>query len=140
MVDSVIKQRKPSQIYKDFDLSFAKFEYEWYRCKTDVAAKRLKVLIRTQYYESYFPSLGLGWLNCYWTADITTASLIASEIKQVIDNYEKEGFELKELYQTHNQTQIVLLWYLFMFLEYKEDRNLILYWRGYDNESAFFTL
>lgn len=96
MVDSVIKQNKPSQIYKDFDLSFARnLNTNDVARKTDVAAVKqaLKVLIRTQYYEKPFqPQFGSPLAQLLFEpADITTASLIASEIKQVIDNYEKRA-------------------------------------------------
>ena len=74
MVDSVIKQKKPSQIYKDFDLSFARnLNTNDIARKTDVAAVKqaLKVLIRTQYYESISGlSLGLRLLNCYLNQQI----------------------------------------------------------------------
>ena len=47
---------------------------------------------------NHFPQFGSPLAQLLFEpADITTASLIASEIKQVIDNYEKSFPELKEL-------------------------------------------
>ena len=98
MVDSVIKQKKPSQIYKDFDLSFARnLNTNDIARKTDVFSKaRLKVLIRTQYYEKPFrPSLGLRLLNCYLNQILQLLHLLHLKSNKLLITMKRA--ELKEL-------------------------------------------
>ena len=86
--------RKPTTIYKDFDLSFTKNpNTKDIARRVDVQAVKqaLKSLLLTQYYEKPFqPNFGSpirGLL--FQPVDLVTGTNLATEIKRCIQNFEK---------------------------------------------------
>ena len=86
--------KKPTTIYKDFDLSFTKNpNTKDIARRVDVQAVKqaLKSLLLTQYYEKPFqPNFGSpirGLL--FQPVDLVTGTNLATEIKRCIQNFEK---------------------------------------------------